>query len=87
LLKRKQKKRNEVSVVIPYNGATVCFVIAILSAYGISAIRFEKASSQAKVCKIKVDGLIMSPEELLSIVQKIELIFHIAEYSESYSHA
>ena len=84
LLKRKQKKRNEISIVFPYNGATVCFVICILAAFGISAIRFERSSSNVKVCKIKVDGIIISEQELLSIVHKIELIFHMAEHHENY---
>lgn len=73
--------------MIPYNGATICFVISILSAFGISAIRFERSTVGIKVCKIKVDGLIISENELLSVVHKIELIFHMAEHNENYKQA
>jgi hypothetical protein len=60
LLKRKHRKRTEISVVIPYNGATIGFVIAILSSFGLSAIKFDKSREKVKVCKIKLDGLNMN---------------------------
>ncbi len=85
-MKRKHRKRTEISVVIPYNGATIGFVVAILSAFGLSAIKFDKSRDKVKVCKIKMDGLNMSQQELLHIVHKIELIFHMAQHGSAYKN-
>jgi len=67
-----------VSVVIPYNGATIGFVLAILNCFGISQLKFCKSREKVKVCKVKLNGVVMTEAELLSIVHKIELIFHMA---------
>ena len=64
-IKRKLQKRTEVSVVIPYNGATIGFVISVLSCFGLSQLKFCKSSDRVKVVKIKLDGMIMSKQELL----------------------
>ena len=36
VLKRKRSKKAEVSVTIPYNGATIGFVISVLGCFGLS---------------------------------------------------
>ena len=84
LLKRKQKGRAETSAIIPYNGATVAFVISTLAAFGLKAIKFEKSATGMKVCKIKIDGLNITEAEIQTIVHKIELVFHLAQHNESY---
>ena len=84
MAKKKKKKRKEVSAIIPYNGATIGFVIGILGIFGLSQLKFCKSREKVKVCKVKLDGLVMSEEELLSIVHKIELIFHMAKFTEEY---
>ena len=71
-------QRPEVSVVFPYKGATIGFVIAILNCFGITGLKFCKSRDKVKVCKVKLDGVIMTEAELLSIIYKIELIFHMA---------
>ena len=82
---RKLQKKTEVSVVIPYNGATIGFVISILASFGLSQLKFETSCEKVRVVKVKLDGFNMSENELLSIVHKIELIFHMAQFSEEYS--
>ena len=73
--------------MIPYNGATIAFTIAILAAFGIKAIRFEKSVKGAKVCKLKVNGLHITEAELLSIVHKVELVFHLTQHRDNYLKA
>lgn len=64
--------------MIPYNGATIGFIISILSCFGLSQLKFCRSRDKVKVCKVKIDGVVMTEKELLSIVHKIELVFHMA---------
>jgi len=71
-------------VVFPYKGATIGFVISILNCFGITGLKFCKSREKVKVCKVKLDGVIMTEAELLSIIHKIELIFHMAQFVDEY---
>jgi len=84
-LKRKQRSQIETSVVIPYNGATISFVIIILAVFGLSSIKFCRSRDKVKLCKIKISGVNITEPELLAIVHKIELVFHMARFSKNYS--
>jgi len=62
-------------------------VIVILSAFGLSSIKFCKSRELTKVCKIKLNGLHMTEDELLQIINTIELVFHLANHSDGYRGA
>lgn len=83
-MKRKESRRSDISIVLPYNGATLAFVLVILASFGLKGIMFDKSAKGLKVCKVKFEGLNITQSELLQIVHKIELVFHMAQHQESY---
>ena len=84
ILRRRARERSEVSVVFPYKGATIGFVVAILNCFGITQLKFCRSRDKVKVCKVKLNGVVMTEAELLSIVHKIELVFHMAQFADEY---
>ena len=85
VLTSKLQQRSEVSIMFPYKGSTIAFVLAILSCFGVSQIKFCKSRDKVKLCKVKLDGVIISEVELRSIVNKVELIFHMAQFGDHYA--
>ena len=75
ILRRNIQKPPEVSLIIPYNGGTVAFVVSILSCFGLSQLKFCKSATGQRVCKVRLTGMQISQEELNGIVQVVEHTF------------
>ena len=65
----------EVSITIPYNGATLAFLISVLNCFGLSKLKFCKSYAGIHLVKVSVNGIMMTEEELREIVNRIEMTF------------
>ena len=53
----------------------MAFVVAVLSCFGLSQLKFCKSSTGQRVCKVRLTGIQITQEELNGIVHVVEHTF------------